>query len=82
MIRFKPQLILLLLLLGLAGCRKEDPNPELLDPIYADLERRATEMQKNLDEEVKKQEDLHKTLEKSEPNTIELKKCPTRPRKI
>jgi len=57
----------------LSGCRKEDPNPELLDPIFADLDKRASEAQKGYDDEVKNLEGEKVALEKAEPNTIELK---------
>jgi len=65
--------ILLFAALALSGCRKEEPNPELLDPIYVDLDKRANDSQKAYDEEVKKQVDLKAALEKAEPNSIELK---------
>jgi hypothetical protein len=65
--------LLLLFAFALAGCRKEDPNPELLDPIYSDLDKRASDSQKAFDDESKKQTDLKVALEKSEPNSIELK---------
>ena len=65
--------IALLFAVTLSGCRKEDPNPELLDPIYADLERRATEAQKALDDENKNLDGLRAAVDKAEPNTIELK---------
>jgi hypothetical protein len=65
--------ILLIVIFGLVGCKKEDPNPELLDPIYVDLDQRATSAQKAYDEELKKQADTKIALEKALANTIELK---------
>lgn len=65
--------IMLAMLLLLIGCKKEDPNPELLDPIYKDLDGRAGAAQKSLDDELKKQADLKISLEKAEPNSIDLK---------
>jgi hypothetical protein len=76
--RFKESKACLMVLLAifslaLSGCRKEDATPELLDPIYADLEKRATEAQKSYDDEIKNQDGVKAALEKAEPNTIELK---------
>jgi hypothetical protein len=65
--------IVLLFSIALTGCKKEEPNPESLDPIYADLSRRASEAQKNLDEEAKKMAAAKAAEEKAEPNSIELK---------
>lgn len=65
--------ILLFSIFAIAGCRKEDPNPELLDPIYVDLDKRANDAQKGLDDEIKKQADLKVAVEKAEPNTLDLK---------
>lgn len=58
---------------ALSGCKKENPNPELLDPIYSDLEKRASEAQKSFEDQAKKIEDAQNKLEKAEPNSIELK---------
>jgi hypothetical protein len=63
----------LLFCFALSGCRKEDPNPEFLDPIFADLDKRANEAQKGVDDEIKKQSELKVAVEKSEPNSIQLK---------
>jgi hypothetical protein len=65
--------LVILFSITLTGCRKEEPNPENLDPIFADLEKRATESQKTYDEEVKKVADANVAIEKAEPNSIELK---------
>lgn len=59
--------------LCLVACKQEDPNPELKDPIYSDLQKRASEFKKGLEEEIKKQTDLKATLHKHEPNSLELK---------
>jgi hypothetical protein len=56
------------------GCKQEDPNPELKDPIYVDLLRRATEARKGYEEELKKQGDISSKLEKTEANSIERKR--------
>ncbi|NJL23945.1 MAG: hypothetical protein HC902_01320 [Calothrix sp. SM1_5_4] len=54
---------------SLSSCKREDPNPELRDPIYKDLEARATEHQKTFEETKAKIEGLKSSLEKVEPNT-------------
>jgi hypothetical protein len=66
-------IFLLCLCTQLLGCKKEDPNPELMDPIYSDLLKRATDSQKALDEATAKLVTLHADLEKAEPNSIDLK---------
>lgn len=63
----------LFLAVSLTGCRKEDPNPELLDPIYADLQKRAADAQKSFEDETAKHKDMRLAVEKAEPNSIELK---------
>lgn len=65
--------VLLILTLLLVGCKKEDPNPELLDPIYKDLEKRSSESQKQWDEELKKIVEFREKLEKTEANTLDRK---------
>jgi hypothetical protein len=72
-VRFSVPALALLLSLSLSGCKKEDPNPELLDPIYLDLQRRAGDAQKSFDDETKKLLDSKVALEKSEPNSLERK---------
>jgi hypothetical protein len=65
--------IFILLFLVLASCKKENPNPEMLDPIYKDLVERASAAQKGFDEEMKKREALELAVQKTAPNTIERK---------
>jgi hypothetical protein len=65
--------VLMISVLALVGCKKEDPNPELLDPIYKDLEKRSSESQKSWDEDIAKIKELREKLEKAEPNTIDKK---------
>lgn len=67
------RLIMLVVVMTLMGCRKEDPSPELLDPIFADLQKRAADAKKSLEDEKKKQEDLKVSIEHAEPNSIDLK---------
>lgn len=59
-----------LMMVLLAGCSKEDPNPQLRDPIFQDLEKRANEHQKAKDEAEKQLLDLKTKLAKAEPNTL------------
>src|SRR4051812_22220916 len=74
MIRSAIQIFLsAMIMLAVVGCKKEDPNPELLDPIYKDLQTHCDGYLKNLEESKKKLEELKVSLEKAEPRTIELK---------
>lgn len=66
-------IFLIVLCTQLVGCKKEDPNPELMDPIYSDLLKRATDSQKAYEEAKVKVEALRKDLEKAEPNSIDVK---------
>jgi hypothetical protein len=65
--------LLLMVILTLVGCRREDPNPENMDPIYKDLKTRADSYQKEVEESKKSIDELRKALEKAEPRSIELK---------
>lgn len=60
-------------ILSLSACSKEDPQPEIRDPIYNELAAKS----KALDEEVKslkeKLANLEIDLEKAEPNSISKK---------
>lgn len=66
---------LVLLTLCLFGCKSEEPNPELLDPIYKDLVSRTEEYSKSLLEHQARRKELEEFIEKSEPNTLDLKKA-------
>lgn len=66
-------IILAILLTTMVGCHGEDPQPELRDPIYSDLGKRAKEFEdssKTLQETLA---GLKESLEKAEPNTLERK---------
>jgi hypothetical protein len=56
----------------LCACKKEDPNPENLDPIYSDLMKRKAEDESQLGEEKKKLEKALEDIEAALPNTIDL----------
>lgn len=70
--RFIPAIALVILTL-LTGCSKEDPHPELKDPIYLDLKKRADELSKSKEESAVKIKGLLESLDKAEPNSIERK---------
>lgn len=65
--------IALIMIAALAGCEKEDPNPELRDPIWKDLSERAAQYEKQKEESKAKLKTLREKLEKVEPNTMDLK---------
>jgi hypothetical protein len=74
MIRSILQLVLALVLsTALAGCKKEEPNPELLDPIYKDLEARHAAYSKNVEESKAKIPVLEESISKAEARSIDLK---------
>ncbi len=55
------------------GCSGEDPNPHLRDPIWKDLDKRATDHQKGYEESKVKLKELREKLEKIEPNSMDMK---------
>lgn len=65
--------LLIMVCLTLTGCRKEEPNPELKDPIFKDLSARAAQYEKSKEDGKVAVKGLREQLEKAEPNTIELK---------
>ncbi len=74
MIRSILQLVMTLTLsLALMGCKKEDPNPELIDPIWKDLSARHAAYQKNYEESKAKILVIEEALAKAEARTIEIK---------
>jgi hypothetical protein len=68
------QLLFFMILLFplLTGCRKEDPNPEMLDPIYSDLSKRQKDAEGTLEEEKKKLAKAQEDMAAALPNTIDL----------
>ena len=74
MIRAALQILMLLVLSGLVtACKKEDPTPELHDPIFQDLQSRYGAYQKNFEESTAKIPLLREALAKAEPRSIDLK---------
>lgn len=63
----------LFMVVALSGCEKEDPNPELRDPIWKDLSERAAQYDKQKEESKAKLQALRERLEKVEPNSMDLK---------
>lgn len=61
-----------LILFGLSGCRKEEPNPELLDPIFSDLQNQQKSVESSLEEEKKKLVKALGDVEAAMPNTMDL----------
>ncbi|HMN66953.1 MAG TPA: hypothetical protein PKC28_00280 [Bdellovibrionales bacterium] len=57
----------------LSGCRQEDPNPELKDPIFKDLETRAAAHLKAVEEGKAQIAALKESMAKTEPNSIDMK---------
>jgi hypothetical protein len=66
-------LVLLLITIGLFGCNKPSPNPELTDEIYQDLQNQVGETKKEAESEKKKLDGFKKDLEKAKPQTGEIK---------
>lgn len=66
---------LMIALFSLTGCKSEDPNPELKDPIYKDLQSLSSEHQKNFEEQKKHREELELSMQKLEVNSLDLKKA-------
>ncbi|MGZ3796212.1 MAG: hypothetical protein ACXWRE_00610 [Pseudobdellovibrionaceae bacterium] len=60
-------------ILGLFGCNKPNPNPELTDQIFQDLQSQTQNTQREIDTEKKKLEELKKELNAVTPQTGMLK---------
>lgn len=60
-------------IVSLSGCEKEDPNPELRDPIWKDLSEQAAHYEKQKEENKAKLKELREKLQKVEPNSMDLK---------
>lgn len=69
------KLILIIFLITIAGCKKEEPNPELRDPIYKFFVEQSSVLKPALEGEKKKLEDLLKDYAKAEANTPEKKQA-------
>lgn len=59
----------------LIGCRSEDPNPELRDPIYQSLKKESEEAEKALAESEKARDEALLKLRAAQAQTLELKEA-------
>lgn len=60
-------------LFSLAACDREDPEPQEKDPIYRDLVDKVKQHKSVIDESNKKLVELRASLEKAEPNSLDVK---------
>lgn len=65
--------LLFCVFLLLTGCKHEEPNPELLDPIYSDLVKQQGDDEGKLAAEQKALAGARDSYEGAEPNTLDLK---------
>lgn len=63
---------IILLLPALSGCRKEESNPETLDPIYSDLVKLQKKNEDDLESEKKKLAKALDDIDAAVPNTLDL----------
>lgn len=63
----------ILVIFTLAACNKPDPNPELKDPIYSDLQSQLGAATQALEAEKKKLEGFEKDLQAVVPQTGQIK---------
>lgn len=63
----------ILIIFTLAACSKPDPNPELKDPIYADIQTKLGAANAALEAEKKKLEGFEKDMEAVVPQTGQIK---------
>lgn len=66
---FKHLVLSLFSVVFFASCEKTDPNPELKDPIYADLQAQLGATEKSLIETQKNMDEQRVSLEGAEPQT-------------
>ena len=57
--------------MALFGCRKEEPNPEILDPVYQDLAKELAGLKSAKDEAEKAVEAAQKAVNKAPTRTME-----------
>jgi hypothetical protein len=69
--RFRTTLFIVCSLL--LACRREEPNPELRDPIYLNLVQKTGELKSKREDSIKKLEELRKGVEKTAATTLERK---------
>jgi hypothetical protein len=57
----------------LSGCTSENPEPEKMDPMFAEFEKRIEAYKKDVEEQTAKIKGFREALAKAEPNSIERK---------
>ncbi|MCB0415696.1 MAG: hypothetical protein KDD50_15260, partial [Bdellovibrionales bacterium] len=62
-----------IIIISFVGCKSENPNPELLDPIYKDLQAQLKATTSELESEKKNLIDLNKDLKNSAPRSADKK---------
>lgn len=65
--------LITILVVSIVGCSRPDPNPELMDPIYSDLNSQLGETSRGIVEEEKKLEEHKKALSEVIPQTGQIK---------
>lgn len=65
--------LLLIITICISGCNKPNPHPETLDPIYADLQKRAADAKKAAEDEKKTIQEHEKEMKEAKPQTGQIK---------
>ncbi|HAG91830.1 MAG TPA: hypothetical protein DCL41_08160 [Bdellovibrionales bacterium] len=60
-----------ILLFSIGGCRSEDPNPEVRDPLYKAIKDELAGAEKGLEDAKKAKEEAYKRMNETEPRTID-----------
>jgi len=63
------KIALFILTICFLGCNKPNPHPELIDPIYADLQKRSADIKKLVEDQKKIVVDFEKQLKEVKPQT-------------
>lgn len=66
-------LCIFIFILAILGCKREDKNPELRDPIYSDLQSEKRTLEQMKEDSQKKIESITKELAKTQPRTLDRK---------
>lgn len=66
-------LIFVFLLLALVGCSSQNPNPELIDPIFLELEKDKKDFDGRVQAETKQLEEFQKAFLEVKPQTGQIK---------
>ena len=65
--------LIILSMLFAVGCNRPDPNPELKDPIYLDIQRELQEAKREVDAQEKQLEEFKKAFASVVPQTGQIK---------